>query len=150
MTPRHTFAETGLECWGRSRNASTSSREPDAEEWGIFSEQIQEYFRCRYENYPDDFYFWNNFRGDRTLDLKIVKPPALTARLFSDLQKYLQTHGQDMWRIRIPISLQTDDCHRMIVIYAHSIDIPPISEETAGWPKTSPARDKAARPHVVA
>ena len=126
MTPRYIFNETELEGWDRSCDASASNREPDAEESVIFSEQVQEYFRCRYENYPDDCYFWNDFCGDRTLALKIVKPSVLTARLFSDLQKYLQTHGQDMWRIRIPISLQPDDCHRMIVVYAHSIDIPPV------------------------
>ena len=126
MTPTYIFDETRLECSGRSCNASASNREPEAAEWVTFSEQIQEYFRCRYENYPDDFYFWNDFCDDRTLDLKIVKPSALTARLFSDLQNYLQTHGEDMWRIRIPISLQPNDCHRMIVVYAHSIDIPPV------------------------
>jgi hypothetical protein len=31
--------------------------------WGI----IQEHFRRTYENFPDEFYFWGDFSGDRTV-----------------------------------------------------------------------------------
>jgi hypothetical protein len=131
MTPKYSFGVTDFESWSSLWKAAKSDPDPDPEEWATFLERIQEYFYSRYENYPDELYFWNDFSVDRTLDLKIVKPSALTAGLLSDLQKYLQTHGQDMWRIRIPISFQPGKCHRMIVVYAHSIDIPPISDEIA-------------------
>jgi hypothetical protein len=98
------IGETDFECWDKLWKASPSDPDVDSEEWVAFSECIHEYFRSRYENFPDGFYFWNDFSGDRTLDLKIATLSALTARLLLDLQKYLQTHGQNMWRIRIPIS----------------------------------------------
>ena len=141
MTNGYRIGETDFECWDKLWKASPSDPDVDSEEWVTFSECTQEYFGSSYENFPDEFYFWNDFCGDRTLDLKIAKPSVLTARLFSDLQKYLQTHGQDMWRIRIPISLQPDDCHRMIVVYAHSIDIPPVGARLQGEapPEPQPA-----------
>ena len=106
--------------------AHTSDPEIDGEEWVTFLEHIEEHCRNNYENFPDEFYFWGDFSGDRTLDLKIVKPTVLTARLLSDLQKYLQLNGQKMWRIRIPIYFKQDDPHRVVVVYPHAIDIPPI------------------------
>ena len=57
---------------------------------GSVLEYIEEHFRANYENFPDEFYPWGDFSGDRTLDLKIAKPTVLTARLLADLQKYLQ------------------------------------------------------------
>jgi len=68
----------------------------DAEEWLIFSEGIQKHFRDNYENSPDEFYFWDEFSGDRTLDLKIAELSVLTTRLLADLQKYLQAHGHSI------------------------------------------------------
>jgi hypothetical protein len=123
---RYAIGETDFECWDRLWKASPSDPEVEGEEWVTFSERIQEYFRGSYENFPDDFYFWNEFSSDRTLDLKIVKPSVLTARLLLDLQKYIQMHGQKMWRIRIPIYFKPNDCHRVIVVYPHAIDIPPL------------------------
>jgi hypothetical protein len=111
--------------------ASPSDPEVDGEEWVSFSERIQEYFRISYENFPDEFYFWNEFSGDRTLDLKIAKPTVLTARLLSALQKYIQVNGQKMWRVRIPIYFKPNDPHRVIVVYPNPIDIPPLYPEAA-------------------
>jgi hypothetical protein len=122
--------ETDFECWGRLWKASPSDPEVDGEEWVIFLGNVEEHFRSNYENFPDEFYFWGDFSGDRTLDLKIVKPTALTARLLSDLQKYLQMNGQKMWRIRIPIYFKPDDPHRVVVVYSHAIDFPPIYQLT--------------------
>ena len=126
MTIAYRTGETDFECWDKLWKASPSDPDVDSEEWVTFSECTQEYFGSTYENFPDEFYFWNDFSGDRTLDLKIVTRSALTARLLSDLQKYLQTHGQNMWRIRIPISFETGGGRRMIVVYPHAIDIPPV------------------------
>lgn len=53
----------------------------DGEEWQDFSDHIQEHFRTNYDNFSDEFYFWNDFSGDRTLDLKIAKSSVLTSRL---------------------------------------------------------------------
>ena len=94
MTEAYSLGETDFECWDKLWKASPSDPDADSEEWVTFSECTQEYFGSTYENFPDEFYFWNDFSGDRTLDLKIVTRSALTARLLSDLQKYLQTHGQ--------------------------------------------------------
>jgi hypothetical protein len=126
MTKGYRIGETDFECWDKLWKASPSDPDVDSEEWVTFSECTQEYFGSTYENFPDEFYFWNDFSGDRTLDLKIVTRSALTARLLSDLQKYLQTHGQNMWRIRIPISFETGGGRRVIVVYPHVIDIPPV------------------------
>jgi hypothetical protein len=95
--------------------ASPSDPEIDGEEWVTFLGHVEEHFRINYENFPDKFYFWGDFSGDRTLDLEIVKPTVLTGRLLSDLQKYLQMNGQKMWRIRIPIYFKPDDPHRVVV-----------------------------------
>ena len=122
----YAIGETDFECWDRLWKSSPSDPEVEGEEWVTFSERIQEYFRSSYANFPDEFYFWNDFSGDRTLDLKIVKPSVLTTRLLLDLQKYVQMHGQKMWRIRIPIYFKPNDCHRVIVVYPHAIDIPPL------------------------
>jgi hypothetical protein len=48
-------------------------RDPDvdSEEWVTFVERIEEHFRSNYENFPDEFFFWRDFSGDRTLDMKI-------------------------------------------------------------------------------
>jgi hypothetical protein len=141
MTEGYVIGETDFECWDRLWKASPSDPEVDGEEWVTFSERIEEYFRSSYENFPDEFYFWNEFSGDRTLDLKIVKPSVLTARLLLDLQKYLQTHGQKMWRIRIPIYFKPNDPHRVIVVYPHAMDIPPLRvaarERKSPGPKTA-------------
>jgi hypothetical protein len=126
MTKAYRIGETDFECWDKLWKASPSDPDVDSEEWVTFSERTQEYFGTSYENFPDEFYFWNDFSGDRTLDLKIVTLSALTARLLSDLQKYLQTHGQNMWRIRISISFKIRGGRRVIVIYPHAIDIPPV------------------------
>ena len=126
MTEGYVIGETDFECWDRLWKASPSDPEVDGEEWVTFSERIEEYFRSSYENFPDEFYFWNEFSNDRTLDLKIAKPSVLTARLLLDLQKYVQMHGQKMWRIRIPIYFKPNDCHRVIVVYPHAMDIPPL------------------------
>jgi hypothetical protein len=141
MTEGYVIGETDFECWDRLWKASPSDPEVDGEEWVTFSERIEEYFRSSYENFPDEFYFWNEFSDDRTLDLKIVKPSVLTARLLLDLQKYLQTHGQKMWRIRIPIYFKPNDPHRVIVVYPHAMDIPPLRvaarERKSPGPKTA-------------
>jgi hypothetical protein len=141
MTEGYVIGETDFECWGRLWKASPSDPEVDGEEWVTFSERIEEYFRSGYETFPDEFYFWNEFSDDRTVDLKIVKPSVLTARLLLDLQKYLQTHGQKMWRIRIPIYFKPNDPHRVIVVYPHAMDIPPLRvaarERKSPGPKTA-------------
>ena len=124
MTEGYVFGETDFECWDKLWKASNSDPEVDGEEWVNFSELMQEYFRGSYEKFPDEFYFWNDFSGDRTLDLKIAKPTVLTTRLLSDLQEYLQVNGQKMWRIRIPIYFKLNDPHRVIVVYPDAIDIP--------------------------
>ena len=123
------IGETDFESWGRLWKAGDSDLELDGEEWVIFLERIQEHFRSNYENFPDEFYFWGDFSGDRTLDLKIAKPTVLTARLLSDLQKYLQINRQKMWRIRIPIYFKPNDPRRVVVVYPHAIDIPPVFSE---------------------
>jgi len=128
MTQGYAIGETEFECWSSLWKARPSDPELDAEEWVIFLERIQERFRNNYENSPDEFFFWGDFSGDRTLDMKIAKPTVLTACLLSDLQKYLQINGQKMWRIRIPIYFKPDDPHRVIVVYPYAIDIPLIRE----------------------
>jgi hypothetical protein len=72
MTEGYRIGETDFECWDKLWKASPSDPDVDSEEWVAFSECIHEYFRSRYENFPDEFYFWNDFSGDRTLDLKIA------------------------------------------------------------------------------
>jgi hypothetical protein len=114
MTEEYVLGETDFECWNRLWKASASDPDVDPEEWVSFSECIQEHFRNKYEEFPDEFYFWNDFSGDRTLDMKIVRPLVLTKRLLVDLQNYLQTHGHKMWRIRIPIYFKPADCQRVI------------------------------------
>ena len=126
ITEKYAIGETDFERWGRLWKACASDPELDGEEWVIFLERFQEHLRNNYENFPDEFYFWGDFSGDRTLDLKIVKPTVLTARLLSDLQEYLRSNGQKMWRIRIPIYFQPNDSRRVVVVYPHAIDIPPI------------------------
>jgi hypothetical protein len=108
ITEGYAIGETGFERWGRLWKACASDPELDGEEWVIFLERIQEHFRRNYENFPDEFYFWGDFSGDRTLDLKIAKLRLLTARLLSDLQEYLQMNGRKMWRIRISYLLPVD------------------------------------------
>src|SRR5271166_3409164 len=131
MREGYVFGKTDFECWDKLWKASPSDPEVDGEEWVNFSELMQEYFRGSYEKFPDEFYFWNDFSGDRTLDLKIAKPTVLTARLLSDLQKYLQVNGQKMWRIRIPIYFKPNDSRRVIVVYPNAIDIPPLCPRAA-------------------
>ena len=131
ITEGYAFGKTDFERWGRLWKARASDPELDAEEWVIFLERIQEHFHSNCENFPDEFYFWGDFSGDRTLDLKIAKPRVLTARLLSDLQKYLQMNGRKMWRIRIPIYFTPDDPHRVIVVYPHAMDIPPLRQAAA-------------------
>jgi hypothetical protein len=126
VTEGYWIGESDFECWGRLWKARVSDPEVDGEEWVTFLEYIEEHFRTNYDNFPDEFYFWGDFSGDRTLDVKTVKPTVLTARLLSDLQKYLQMKGQKMWRVRIPIYFKPDDPHRVVVVYPHAIDIPPI------------------------
>ena len=128
VTEGYAFGETDFECWSRLWKACASDPEVDSEEWVTFVERIQEHFRSNYENFPDEFYFWGDFSGDRTLDMKIAKPKVLMAHLLSDLQKYLQMNGRKMWRIRIPIYFKPDDPHRVIVVYHHTINIPMIRE----------------------
>jgi hypothetical protein len=120
------LGETDFECWDRLWKASPGDPDADAEEWLIFSAGIQKHFRTNHEYFPDEFYFWDEFSGDRTLDLKIAKLSILSAVLLADLQKYLQMHGPKMWRIRIPIYFKPNDRHRVIVIYSDAIDIPPL------------------------
>ena len=134
-TDGYAIGETDFECWGRLWKASPGDPEVDAEEWVTFLGDVGEHFRSNYENFPDEFYFWGDFSGHRTLDLKIVKPTVLTARLLSDLQKYLQINGRKMWRIRIPIYFKPDDPHRVVVVYPHAIDIPRIYQLTPGRQK---------------
>lgn len=131
MNKRYSIGQTDFECWSRLWKACPSDPEVDAEEWVTFVAGIQEQFRTHYENCPDEFYFWGDFSGDRTLDLKIAKVSVLTARLLSDLQKYLQINGQKMWRIRIPIYFKPNDPCRVIVVYSHAIDILPLQQASA-------------------
>ena len=126
ITEGYAIGETDFERWGRLWKARASDPELDGEECVIFLERIQEHFRSNYDNFSDEFYFWGDFSGDRTLDLKIAKPCVLTACLLSDLQEYLQMNGQKMWRIRIPIYFQPNDPRRVVVVYPHTINIPPI------------------------
>ncbi len=130
MTEECMLGETDFECWCKLWKASASDPDVDSEEWLDFSDHIQEHFHSNYDNFFDEFYFWNDFSGDRTLDLKIAKPSVLTSRLLLDLQKYLQMHGQGMWRIRIPVYFNPHDPRRVIVVYPHAIDIPPLCEVT--------------------
>jgi len=90
LTKGYAIGETDFECWSRLWKACPNDPEVDGEEWVAFVERIKEYFRSNYENFPDEFYFWGDFPGDRTLDMKIAKPAVLTARLLADLQKFLQ------------------------------------------------------------
>lgn len=128
LTEERTLGETDFECWCKLWKASASDPDVDSEEWLDFSDHIQEHFRTNYDKFFDEFYFWNDFSGDRTLDLKIAKSSVLTSRLLLDLQKYLQLHGQGMWRIRIPVYFKPNDPRRVVVVYPHAIDIPPLCE----------------------
>src|SRR5215469_16391805 len=120
----YAIGETDFECWGRLWKASPSDPDVDGEEWLTFSEGIEKHCRTNYKNFPDEFYFWDEFSGDRRLDLKVAKLSVLTTGLLVDLQKYLKTHGNKAWRIRIPIYFKPHDYHRVIVIYSGTIDIP--------------------------
>jgi len=135
LTEGYSIGETDFECWGRLWKACASDPEVEGEEWVVFLDRIEEHFRNSYENFPDEFYFWGDFSGDRTLDLKIAEPTVLAARLLSDLQKYLQMNGQRMWRIRMPIYFKPNDPHRVVVVYPHAIDIPRIYQLTPGRQK---------------
>jgi len=126
MNKEYAVGETDFECWDNLWKACADDPEVDGEEWIQFSDRIQEHFFQQHENFPDEFYFWNDFSGDRTLDLKITKRSVLTAPLISDLQKYVQMHGHQMWRIRIPIYFEPNEKRRAIVIYPHAIDIAPM------------------------
>jgi hypothetical protein len=77
-------------------------------------------------------FFGGDFSGDRPLDLKIAKPTAFTAGLLSVLQRYLKTNGQGMWRIRIPVYFIPNDPQRVVVVYPHAIDIPPVLPSGSG------------------
>jgi hypothetical protein len=125
---QYAIGETDFECWGRLWKSSPGDLEVDGEEWVTFLGSIEEHFRSNYKNFPDEFYFWADFSGDRTLDLKISKPTVLTARLLSDLQNYLQINGDKLWRVRIPIYFKANDPQRVVVVYPHAIDIPPICQ----------------------
>ena len=70
--------------------ASPSDPEVDAEEWVIFLDRIQEHFRRHYENFPDEFYFWGDFSGDRTLDFKATLSTVLT-RVCSQICRNIYT-----------------------------------------------------------
>ena len=131
LTEGYSIGETDFQCWGRLWKACASDPEVEGEEWVAFLDRIEEHFRNSYENFPDEFYFWGDFSGDRTLDLKIAEPTVLAARLLSDLQKYLQMNGERMWRIRIPIYFKPNDPHRVVVVYPHAIDIPPVCRMAA-------------------
>lgn len=85
MTERCAIGETDFGCWGRLWKACLSDPEVDGEEWVTFFARNQEDFRRNYENFSDDFYFWDDFSGDRTLDMKGAKPTVLAAGLLSDL-----------------------------------------------------------------
>ena len=115
MSGGYAIGETEFECWGRLGKTSPSDPDVDAEEWVTFLERIEEHFRCYYESFPDEFYFWGDFSGDRTLDVKIAKRTILTARLLSDLQKNLRSNGEKLWRIRIPIYFKANDPQRVVV-----------------------------------
>jgi len=128
----YSIGETNFECWGRLWKARASDPEIDPEEWATFLEEIEEHFRTTYKNFPDEFYFWGDFSDDRTLDLKIAKPTVLTAGLLSDLQRYLQTNGQRMCRIRIFLYFNPNDPQRVVVVYPHAIDIPPVLRSGCG------------------
>src|SRR5215468_9360689 len=143
----YAIGETDFECWDRLWKASASDPELDGEEWVILLKRVQEYFRSKYEDFPDEFYFWGDFSGDRTLDLKIAKPAVLTGRLLSDLQEYLQMNGQKMWRIRIPIYFQPNDPRRVVVVYPHAIDIPLILPSSTRSSLDHCADDDAPRRH---
>ena len=124
----YTIGETEFECWDRLWKAHASDPDVEGEEWVSYLAAIQEHFRNSYENFPDEFFFWGDFSGDRTLDLKIAKPAVLTGHLLTDLQKYLQLNGEKMWRIRIPIYFEADDPHRVIVVYSDTLDIPSLQK----------------------
>lgn len=128
MTGDYTIGKTEFERWNKLWKARLSDPDVDSEEWVTFLGRIQEHFRTTYENYPDEFYFWGDFSGDRTLDLRIVKPEVLTGQLLSDLQTYLHLEGQEMWRIGIHIRFKLDDPLRVIVVYADAIDILPLAK----------------------
>src|SRR5215469_3095231 len=134
MTQGYAIGETNSECWCSLWKARPGDPVVDAEEWMTFLQHLEEHFRSNYENFPDEFFFWGDFSGDRTLDMKIAKPTVLTARLLSDLQKYLQRHGQKMWRIRIPIYFKPNEPHRVIVVYSHAIDILPLRQVSVPVP----------------
>lgn len=126
MSEDYILGKTGCECWGRLWKASFSDPDVDAEEWLAFSEGMQKHFRDTYENFPDEFYFWDDFSGDRTLDVKIAKLSVITTQFLADLQKYLQAHGHKMWRVRIPIYFKPNDFPGFMVVYSDAIDIPPL------------------------
>ena len=128
MSEDYMLGKTDFECWGRLWKASPSDPDVDAEEWLTFSESIQKHFRENYKNFSDEFYFWDDFSGDRTLDLKIAKLSVLTTQLLADLQKYLQAPGNKMWRIRSPIYFQPNDFPRFMVIYPDATDNPPLCD----------------------
>ena len=134
LTGEFTIGVIELEFWNKLWKARPSDPDVDSEEWVTFVGQIQEHFHRTYENFPDEFYFWGDFSGDRTLDLKIVKPTVLTGHLLSDLQRYLQLNGQEMWRIRVHVHFQADDPHRVIVVYTDTIDILPLAKGTPRTP----------------
>jgi hypothetical protein len=134
MTGEYTIGKTELERWNKLWKARPSDPDVDSEEWVTFLGHIQEHFRRTYENYPDEFYFWGDFSGDRTLDLRIVKPEVLTGQLLSDLQTYLHLEGQEMWRIGVHIRFKSDDPLRVIVVYADAIDIVPLAKGSRTTP----------------
>ena len=86
MTQGSAIGETNSECWCSLWKARPGDPAVDAEEWVIFLQHLEEHFRSNYENFPDEFFFWGDFSGDRTLDMKIAKPTVLTACLLVVLQ----------------------------------------------------------------
>jgi hypothetical protein len=124
MDREYAVGETDSECWVKLWKASAGDPEVDYEEWKDFSDNIEENLRKSHEDFLDQFYFWNDFAGDRTLDLKIAGLSVLTTGLVCLRQRYLQVNGQQMWRVRTPIYFGPDSPQRVIVIYPHALDTP--------------------------
>ena len=117
------FGELSFDDWDGYWKANATDPDAKGGEYELYFRELDLALRARCPNYPDDFYVRGDFFGDRSQDVEIVNPHVLTMALLEHLQNYLASHGERMWRMRIPTYLAKNE---VIVVYPSAICFPNI------------------------
>jgi len=122
------FGCLSFEEWSGLWKYSEDESDVDGNEYYNFCKDLDVWLRREFSSYPEEFYLWGDFYGDRSVDVEIVNGEMLNEEFIEKLQQYL--YANNNWRFKIPTYINSTS---VIVVYKDRVFLPKKAGSTSHY-----------------